>query len=56
MAAVAHGWKPPGGGGPSQAVAREFNDADKGTKLLSRAMKAKHEKREGPMERMMKKR
>ncbi len=24
MRAVAHGWKKPGGGGPSQAVAKEF--------------------------------
>lgn len=28
MAAVAHGWKKPGGGGPSVAVAKEFNQAD----------------------------
>lgn len=28
MAAVAHGWKKPGGGGPPLAVAREFNRAD----------------------------
>ena len=28
MAAVAHGWKKPGGGGPSVAVAKEFNSAD----------------------------
>ena len=28
MAAVAHGWKKPGGGGPSVAVAQEFNQAD----------------------------
>lgn len=54
MAAVAHGWHPPGGGGPSVAVAKEFNQADKGTALLSRAMKVKHEKRDGPMERLMK--
>ena len=30
MRAVAHGWKKPGGGGPSQSVAREFTNADKG--------------------------
>ena len=28
MAAVAHGWHPPGGGGPSVEVAREYNRAD----------------------------
>jgi hypothetical protein len=39
MAAVAHGWKKPGGGGPSVAVAKEFNKADKGTAMLSKGMK-----------------
>lgn len=29
MRAVAHGWKKPGGGGPSQSVAKEFASADK---------------------------
>jgi hypothetical protein len=29
MAAVAHGWKKPGGGGPSVKVAKEFHSADK---------------------------
>jgi hypothetical protein len=28
MRAVAHGWKPPGGGGPSVKVAKEFVAAD----------------------------
>ena len=28
MRAVAHGWKMPGGKGPSQKVAREFMNAD----------------------------
>ncbi len=28
MRAVAHGWKKPGGGGPSQEVAQEFVNAD----------------------------
>lgn len=28
MAAVAHGWHKPGGGGPSVAVAKDFNRAD----------------------------
>jgi hypothetical protein len=37
MAAVAHGWKKPGGGGPSRKVAKEFNQADTGTKMLARA-------------------
>ena len=41
MAAVAHGMKPRGGGGPSKKVAKEFNQADKGSKLLSNAMKKK---------------
>ena len=38
MAAVAHGWKPPGGGGPPVSVAKEFNAADTGTQTLSRGM------------------
>lgn len=29
MRAVAHGWKKPGGGGPSVDVAKEFVKADK---------------------------
>lgn len=29
MRAVAHGWKKPGGGGPSKKVAKEFVMADK---------------------------
>jgi hypothetical protein len=32
MAAVSHGWKKPGGGGPSVAVAKEFNRADQAKK------------------------
>lgn len=32
MRAVAHGWKKPGGGGPSVSVAKEFSAADKGKK------------------------
>lgn len=35
MRAVAHGWKKPGGGGPSKAVAKEFTAADKGRKFGS---------------------
>jgi hypothetical protein len=38
MAAVAHGWHKPGGGGPSVKVAKEFNQADKGTAMLSKGM------------------
>lgn len=43
MAAVAHGWRKPGGGGPSRAVAREFNQADK-----QRAVARHLRKRRGP--------
>ncbi len=39
MAAVAHGWRKPGGGGPSVAVAKEFNEADqKKGHMLPRAL------------------
>jgi len=38
MAAVAHGWKPPGGEGPPVKVAKEFNREDKGSKMLRQAM------------------
>lgn len=39
FAAIAHGWKPSGlQHAPSQAVARDFNQADKGSALLSHAM------------------
>lgn len=41
MAAVAHGWKPPGGGGPPVKVAQEFNDADKGGEMLHQGMMAR---------------
>ena len=34
MAAVAHGWKKPGGGGPPVSVAKEFNRADENTGIL----------------------
>lgn len=33
MRAVAHGWKKPGGGGPTKAVAREFTNADRRSKV-----------------------
>ena len=32
MSAIAHGWKPSGGKGPSKKVAEEFHRADKGKK------------------------
>lgn len=39
MAGIAHGWHPTGlKHAPSQAVAHEFNQADKGSALLSHAM------------------
>lgn len=41
MAAIAHGWKKPGGGGPSPAVAREFNRADAKTGILKKKKKGK---------------
>jgi len=34
MEAVAHGWKKPGGGGPSVSVAKEFAAATPSTKGL----------------------
>lgn len=43
MAAIAHGWHPTGlKHAPSQAVAQEFNRADKGSALLSHAMQHRH--------------
>lgn len=45
MAAVAHGWKPSNFKGPTAAVAKEFNQADKGSKLLSDAMRKKKPKK-----------
>ena len=41
MAAVAHGWRKPGGGGPTVKVAEEFNKADEGGTLLRQAMASK---------------
>jgi hypothetical protein len=41
MAAVAHGWHKPGGGGPPVSVAKEFNKADKGSAMLSKGMHPK---------------
>lgn len=40
MAGIAHGWKPTGMKSPPPvSVAREFNQADKGGKLLAHATK-----------------
>lgn len=36
MAAVAHGWHKPGGGGPPVKVAKEFNKADAGTGIRTK--------------------
>ena len=44
MAAIAHGWKKPGGGGPPVSVAKEFNQADKGTGILERALSGRRKK------------
>jgi hypothetical protein len=41
MAAVAHGWKPSKKDAPPVSVAKEFNKADKGTKVLKKAMKGR---------------
>lgn len=54
MAAAAHDPEFAARMGIPQSVAHDFNQADKGTALLSRAMKHKAQKQEGPMERLMK--
>jgi hypothetical protein len=43
MAAIAHGWTPPESSGIDipRKVATEFNQADKGGKMLKQAMTAK---------------
>jgi hypothetical protein len=41
MAAVAHGWKKPGGGGPSMSVAKDFHNADKKVGKWEHAITAK---------------
>lgn len=43
MAAVAHGWHPTGVKGPPVSVAKEFNQADKGSKMLSNAMRHRYQ-------------
>ena len=40
MAAVAHGWQLTGMQGPPVSVAKEFNQADKGTAMLKKGMGA----------------
>lgn len=40
MRAIAHGWKKPGGGGPSVAVAKDFTAADKGKKFRAGGMRS----------------
>lgn len=39
MAAVAHGWKPSKRKAPPVGVAKEFNAADKGSRLLKQGMR-----------------
>jgi hypothetical protein len=41
MDAVDHGWKMPGGKGPSRAVAHKFVEADKRKKKLDKWAKGK---------------
>lgn len=41
MAAVAHGWQPSRFKGPPLSVAKEFNEADKGRSLLSKALRSR---------------
>lgn len=53
MAAIAHGWRKPGGGGPPVSVAKEFNSADKGTGILEGVLKKK--RRPGTLESVTKK-
>ncbi len=52
MRAVAHGWKKPGGGGPSPAVAKEFVKEDKkrqfGTMPKVNRQDTKHGKKDLP--------
>ena len=53
MAAIAHGWHKPGGGGPPVSVAKEFNQADKGTGILESIVHRK--RRKGRLEAMTQK-
>lgn len=46
MEAVAHGWKPDKGG-PSQAVAKEFTEADKQVGAFQSSVKKRSEKIRG---------
>jgi hypothetical protein len=45
MAAVAHGWHKPGGGGPSVAVAKEFNEADASKRKGNRTRSQRSDRR-----------
>lgn len=45
MEAVAHGWKKPGGGGPSPTVAKEFVRADEAKKKGPRTREQKADRR-----------
>lgn len=53
MAAVAHGWKKPGGGGPSVAVAKEFNAADVAEQSHSLADRLSGKPRKGRLQKMV---
>jgi hypothetical protein len=45
MRAAAHGWKKPGGGGPSVAVGKEFMAADEAKKKGSRSKMQKADRK-----------
>lgn len=42
MEAIAHGWKKPGGGGPTKSVAKDFVAADKKTGKFGRNVMPKN--------------
>jgi hypothetical protein len=46
MRAAAHGWKKPGGGGPSVAVAKEFVAADEAKKKGSRSKQQRADRKQ----------
>lgn len=50
MRAVAHGWKKPGGGGPSKEVAKEYVEADKAKKRKTKAKINKPDTRHGKLD------
>jgi hypothetical protein len=49
MRAVAHGWKKPGGGGPSEKVAKEFAKADEGKHMMKKGGVSKKKMPAAPM-------